>query len=50
MEVQLAVAKVNKYAVSESGDTLEVVERPNGGLPAARPTVKRPGEEPKRYR
>ena len=32
MEVQIAVAKVNKYAISESGDTLEVVERPNGGL------------------
>jgi hypothetical protein len=32
MEVRIAVAKVNKYAVSESGDTLEVVERPNGGL------------------
>jgi serine phosphatase RsbU (regulator of sigma subunit) len=32
MEVQIAVAKVNKYAVSESGDTLEVVERPGGGL------------------
>jgi serine phosphatase RsbU (regulator of sigma subunit) len=32
MEVQIAVAKVNKYATLESGDTLEVVERPNGGL------------------
>lgn len=32
MEVQIAVAKINKYAVSESGDTLEVIERPNGGL------------------
>ncbi len=32
MEIQIAVAKVNKYAVSESGDTLEVVERPNGGV------------------
>ena len=32
MEVQIAVAKVNKDATSESGDTLEVVERPNGGL------------------
>jgi serine phosphatase RsbU (regulator of sigma subunit) len=32
MEIQIAVAKINKYAVSESGDTLEVVERPNGGL------------------
>jgi len=32
MEIQIAVAKVNKYAVSESGDSLEVVERPTGGL------------------
>ena len=32
MEIQIAVAKTNKYAVSESGDTIEVVERPNGGL------------------
>ena len=32
MEVQIAAAKVNKYASSESGDTLEVTERPNGGL------------------
>lgn len=32
MEVQIAAAKVNKYATSESGDTLEMVERPNGGV------------------
>jgi serine phosphatase RsbU (regulator of sigma subunit) len=32
MEIQIAAAKVNKYTISESGDTLEVVERPNGGL------------------
>lgn len=32
MEVLFAVAKVNKYATSESGDTVEVIERPNGGL------------------
>lgn len=32
MEVQIAVSKINKYASLESGDTLEVVERPNGGL------------------
>jgi serine phosphatase RsbU (regulator of sigma subunit) len=32
MEINIAVAKINKYATSESGDTLEVVERPNGGL------------------
>lgn len=32
MEINVAVAKINKYAVSESGDTLEIVERPNGGV------------------
>lgn len=32
MEVQIAIAKTNKYAVEPSGDTVEVVERPNGGL------------------
>ncbi len=32
MEVQIAVAKVGKYASAESGDTLEAVERPNGGV------------------
>jgi len=32
MEIQVAVAKVHKYATSESGDTLEMIERPHGGL------------------
>jgi serine phosphatase RsbU (regulator of sigma subunit) len=32
VEVQIAVSKVSKYASAESGDTLEAVERPNGGL------------------
>lgn len=32
MEVEVAVAKVAKWATSESGDTLEMVERPRGGL------------------
>src|SRR3972149_9648186 len=32
MEVKLAVSKINKYASSQSGDTVEIVERPNGGL------------------
>jgi serine phosphatase RsbU (regulator of sigma subunit) len=32
MEILLAVAKTNKYATSESGDSVEVVERPNGGI------------------
>jgi len=32
LEIQVAVAKVSKYAVSESGDSVELIERPNGGL------------------
>lgn len=32
MNIQVAVAKIEKYASSESGDTLEMVERPHGGL------------------
>ncbi len=32
LDVQVAVAKIGKYATSESGDTLEMIERPRGGL------------------
>jgi serine phosphatase RsbU (regulator of sigma subunit) len=32
VEVQVAVAKVAKYATLESGDTVEMIERPHGGL------------------
>lgn len=32
MEIQIGVAKVGKYAVQDSGDSVEVVERPSGGL------------------
>jgi serine phosphatase RsbU (regulator of sigma subunit) len=32
MEICIAVAKTSKYAISESGDTAEIVERPNGGV------------------
>lgn len=32
LELQIAVAKVSKYAVLESGDTVELIERPHGGL------------------
>ena len=32
MEAQVAVAKVAKYATSDSGDTLEIIERANGGF------------------
>jgi serine phosphatase RsbU (regulator of sigma subunit) len=32
MEAHMAVSKIGKYATSISGDTLELIERPNGGL------------------
>lgn len=32
MELKFAVAKISKWASSESGDTLEMIERPHGGL------------------
>lgn len=32
MDVQIAVSKIGKYATSNSGDTVEVVERPQGGV------------------
>ena len=33
-DIQLAAAKTNKYASRESGDTVEIVERPGGGFTA----------------
>jgi len=32
MEVVISVSKTKKYATASSGDTVEVVERPNGGV------------------
>jgi serine phosphatase RsbU (regulator of sigma subunit) len=32
MEVKIAASKTRKYATSSSGDTVEVVERPQGGV------------------
>lgn len=32
MEIQIAVSKNDKYLSTDSGDTVEVVERPNGGV------------------
>ncbi len=32
LEIQLAVQKINKYASQESGDTVEIIERPAGGI------------------
>lgn len=32
LQLDVAVAKLSKYAVRESGDTVEVTERPHGGI------------------
>ncbi len=32
MEVQIAVSKIPKFGTAESGDTVEVIERPQGGI------------------
>lgn len=32
MEIDIAVAKVDRYGSSSGGETLEVIERPNGGV------------------
>lgn len=32
LQVEIAVVKVPRHGVSESGDTLEIIERPGGGL------------------
>jgi serine phosphatase RsbU (regulator of sigma subunit) len=32
MHLEVAIAKIRKYAVPESGDTIEMIERPGGGL------------------
>jgi serine phosphatase RsbU (regulator of sigma subunit) len=32
LTIDMAIAKTNKYASRESGDTVEIVERPGGGM------------------
>jgi serine phosphatase RsbU (regulator of sigma subunit) len=32
LKIDVAVAKTNKYASRESGDTVEIIERPGGGI------------------
>jgi len=32
MDIQIAVSKINKQVAMESGDTLEAIERPSGGI------------------
>ncbi len=45
--VQIAVSKLRKYATRESGDTVEVVERPHGGLSAVLADGQRSGRSAK---
>jgi serine phosphatase RsbU (regulator of sigma subunit) len=47
LEIQLGAAKIAKYAVNESGDTLEVIERPQGGLSAVLVDGQRSGHSAK---
>ena len=47
MDVQFAVAKISKYASSESGDTLEMVERPHGGISCVLADGQRSGKSAK---
>jgi serine phosphatase RsbU (regulator of sigma subunit) len=47
LDVQVGVAKVAKYAVSESGDTVELIERPNGGVSAVLVDGQRSGRSAK---
>jgi len=48
MEIQVGVSKINKYAVSESGDTCEVIERPGGGISVVLADGQRSGKSAKR--
>lgn len=48
IEVILAAEKIGKYASRESGDTLEVIERPHGGISAVLADGQRSGRGAKR--
>ncbi len=47
LQVQFGAAKVNKYATRESGDTLELTERPHGGYSAVLVDGQRSGRSAK---
>lgn len=47
MEIQIAVAKTNKFSSDESGDTLEVIERPMGGVSVVLADAKSSGRSAK---
>ncbi len=48
MQLTLGISKIKKYAVSESGDTLEFIERPGGGLSVVLVDGQRSGKSAKR--
>jgi serine phosphatase RsbU (regulator of sigma subunit) len=48
MEIQIGVSKVRKYATSDSGDTLEFIERPGGGISVVLADGQRSGKSAKR--
>jgi len=48
VKVEVAVAKVGKYATAESGDTVEVIERPLGGISLVLADGQRSGRGAKR--
>lgn len=47
MEIQIAVAKTTKYGSPESGDSVEIIERPNGGISVVMCDGKSSGREAK---
>jgi serine phosphatase RsbU (regulator of sigma subunit) len=47
VEVQIGAAKVPKYASRESGDSLEIIERPHGGISAVLVDGQRSGRSAK---
>ena len=47
LEAQIGVAKVARYATHESGDTFEIIERPQGGLSAVLVDGQRSGRSAK---
>ncbi len=47
LALQVASQKMKKYATSESGDTVEVVERPNGGISVVMADGQRSGHSAK---
>lgn len=48
MQVSIAVSKIGKYASSESGDTIEMIERPGGGISFVLADGQRSGKPAKR--